>query len=88
MRNKIDNLILINLFWFVLGSSSNLFHIVLLSFAALTGMLCTVVYEWAIARKIYKMVDEEYQPRLLKRTRYHLLVTLTLFIFTLADFFI
>ena len=83
MRDKIDNLILVNLLWFVLASAGTFLQIPLLGLAAVAGAFFNIFYDVFLIQKVRKMIDDKYQPHLLKRIFNSGLFTLVFIVFTL-----
>lgn len=87
MRKKIDELIVINLIWFVVASFGTLLHIQLLMFLAIICALGNLVYDIMLLQKIHKTIDDKYQPHLRRRVNYNGLFTLVFIIFTAINIF-
>ena len=86
MRNKIDNLTLFNLLWFVTASMGSILHIRVLFLIAVVGAVCTIIHEFCLMNAIRKNVDMQYQPKLFKRVRYHMIFTFVFVLLTALDF--
>ena len=87
MRNKIDNLILVNLIWFVLASCGTILQNPLIVLAAIAGAFFNVFYDIFLVQKIRKMIDDKYQPHLFKRVFNSGLFSVIFILFTLLNLF-
>ena len=86
MRDKIDNLILINLLWFVVSNSGSLIHFLPLYMAAIVGALLSLIYEVSIIRQIQKKVEEQHQARMMKRVNYNIFFTVIFVMFSILNY--
>ena len=86
MRNKIDNLTLFNLLWFAMASMGNILLMPMLLLIAFAGAFCTIIHELYLMKVIRKNIETQYQPKLFRRVRYHLIFTIAFVLFTALDF--
>lgn len=87
MRNRIDNLILINLLWFVIDSCGVLFHASIFTFVAIIGALANLAYDYNLMDQIEKTIEEQYRAHLNKRILRNMLFSFVFAILTLLKYF-
>ena len=86
MRDKIDNLILINLLWFVVANCAHLVGFSFLYLGAILGGLFSIIYEFTLLSQIHKKVEKDFQTRMLKRVGYNMFFTIVFVLFTILNF--
>lgn len=82
MRNKIDNLILINLLWLIVADAGSQFSLHIMTIIAILGAIGTTFYEVSLIKATKKIVEAHFQPRLYKRIGYNILFSITLVLFS------